>query len=99
MRGSISRRWGAHETAGSLPRRGEAGARDRHQAAIRGQLGRDQVKDGVARITGELADLAQATVRDAQRLLVNARRALRQARLKAAKLAEAGCAIGRGAPA
>ena len=56
----------------------------------RSQLGRDQVKDGVQRITGELADLAQATVRDAQRLLVNARRALRQARVKAAKLAEAG---------
>ena len=56
----------------------------------RRQLGRDQVKDGVQRITGELADLAQATVRDAQRLLVNARRALRQARVKAAKLAEAG---------
>jgi len=56
----------------------------------RSQLGRDQVKDGVARITGELADLAQATVRDAQPLLVNARRALRQARVKAATLAEAG---------
>jgi IS5 family transposase len=54
------------------------------------QLGRDEVKDGVQRITGELADLAQATVRDAQRLLVNARRALRQARVKAAELAEAG---------
>jgi len=56
----------------------------------RSQLGRDQVKDGVQRITGELADLAQASVRDAQRLLVNARRALRQARVNAAKLAEAG---------
>ena len=41
-------------------------------------------------ITGELADLAQATVRDAHRLLVNARRALRQARVTAAELAEAG---------
>ena len=56
----------------------------------RSQLGRDQVKDGVQRITGELADLAQATVRDAHRLLVNARRALRQARVTAAELAEAG---------
>jgi len=56
----------------------------------RSQLGRDQVKDGVQRITGELADLAQATVRDAHRLLVNARRALRQARVIAAELAEAG---------
>src|SRR3954454_18408132 len=46
----------------------------------RAQLGRDQVKHTVQRITGELEDLAQATARDAQRLLVNARRALRRAR-------------------
>jgi transposase, IS5 family len=56
----------------------------------RSQLGRDQVKDGVLTMTGELADLAQATVGDAQRLLGNARRALRRARLKAAELAETG---------
>ena len=56
----------------------------------RSQLGRDQVKDGVARITGELADLAQVTARDAQGLLGNARRALRRAQAKAAQLAEAG---------
>src|ERR1700687_672491 len=56
----------------------------------RSQLGRDQVKDGVARITGELAALAQATARDAQRLLGHARRALRRAPVKAAELAEAG---------
>src|SRR6476620_1162945 len=40
----------------------------------RSQMGRHQVKDGVVRITGELADLAQAATGDAQRLLVNARR-------------------------
>ena len=56
----------------------------------RAQLGRDQVKDSVQRITGELADLAHATARDAQRLLANARRALRRARAKAAQLAAAG---------
>ncbi len=56
----------------------------------RSQLGRDQVKDGVARITGELAELAQVTARDAQRVLVNARRALRRAQAKAARLVEAG---------
>ena len=33
----------------------------------RAQLGRDQVKDSVQRITGELADLAQAAARDAER--------------------------------
>jgi transposase, IS5 family len=56
----------------------------------RSQLGRDQVKDGVQRITGELADLAEATARDAHRLLGNARRALRCAEVKAAELAGAG---------
>jgi IS5 family transposase len=56
----------------------------------RAQLGRDQVKDNVQRITGELADIAHASARDAERLLVNARRALRRARLKAARLAANG---------
>ena len=56
----------------------------------RGQLGRDQDKDSVQRITGELADLAEAAVRGAQRVLVHARRALRRAQAKAAKLGEAG---------
>ena len=56
----------------------------------RAQLGRDQVKDNVQRITGELADIAQAAARDAERLLVNARRALRRARAKAARLATDG---------
>ena len=70
-----------------------AGKRARGIAAklrSRSQLGRDQVKDGVQRITGELADLAAAAARDAQRLLDNARRALRRAEVKAAALAGAG---------
>ena len=41
-------------------------------------------------MTGTLADLAQAATRDAQRLLVNARRSLRRAQAKAAQLARAG---------
>src|SRR6478609_1556163 len=68
----------------------DAGGAVRTKLRSRAQLGRDQVKDSVQRITGELADLAQATARDAQRLLVNARRALRRARAKAAELAAAG---------
>ena len=44
----------------------------------------------MARITGELADLAAGRGRDAHRLLGNARRALRRAQAKAAQLAEAG---------
>ena len=56
----------------------------------RAQLGREEVKDSVQRITGELADLAEATARDAGRLLVNARRALHRAQRTAADLAAAG---------
>jgi IS5 family transposase len=55
----------------------------------RSQLGRDQVKDRVLAMTAELADLAQATVGQARRLLSNARRALRRAQAKAAEPAEA----------
>ena len=56
----------------------------------RGQLGRDQVKDGVLTMTAELAELAATAVNDAGRLLVNAKRALRRARVTAAELAKAG---------
>ena len=44
----------------------------------------------MARITGELAELARVTARDAQRVLGNARRALRRAQAKAARLVGAG---------
>jgi IS5 family transposase len=56
----------------------------------RAQLGRDEAKAGVQRVTGELADLAQAAIKDARRLLVNARRAARRAAVKAAAQAAAG---------
>src|SRR5664279_2620545 len=56
----------------------------------RAQLGRDEAKAGVQKITGELAGLAQAAVTDARKLLVNARRAANRARAKAADLAAAG---------
>jgi transposase, IS5 family len=52
--------------------------------------GRDQVHATVRRITGELAGLAEQAARDAQRLLVNARRALARAAAEAADLAAAG---------
>jgi IS5 family transposase len=44
----------------------------------------------VARVTGELAGLAERAAADARRLLANARRALRRAEAKAAALAAAG---------
>jgi IS5 family transposase len=57
---------------------------------LRTAAGRDQVQATVRRITGELAGLAEQAARDAQRLLVNARRALARAAAKAADLAAAG---------
>ena len=44
----------------------------------------------MARVTGELAGLAERAAREAQRLLANARRALRRAEAKAAAVAAAG---------
>ena len=97
------RRIGANVTriqaAGGAP---PHGGRDRSRSAgtkahgiaarlrSRAQLGRDEAKAGVQKITGELAGLAQAAVTDARKLLVNARRAANRARAKAADLAAAG---------
>jgi hypothetical protein len=43
-----------------------------------------QAQAAVRRVTAELADLAEATAKDAQRLLANAKRALHRARATAA---------------
>jgi IS5 family transposase len=64
----------------------------------RAQVGRDEAKAGVQKITGDLAGLARAAVTDARKVLVNARRAANRARTKAAELAAAGvvdAAVGR----
>ena len=61
-------------------RRRPAGRRARSIASklrLRGQQQRDQAQAAVRRITGELADIAEATVRDAAAVLRNAKRALR----------------------
>jgi IS5 family transposase len=50
----------------------------------RSALGRDEALAGVRRVTGDLADLAETAADEAQRLLANAKRALRRARAKAA---------------
>jgi transposase, IS5 family len=57
---------------------------------LRGAAGRDEAQATVRRITGELAELAERAAADAQRLLTNARRALRRAQARAAGLAAAG---------
>jgi transposase, IS5 family len=57
---------------------------------LRGAQGRGEAQATVLRITGELAGLAGRAAADAERLLANARRALRRAQRKAAGLAAAG---------
>ena len=74
------------------------GLRDRSRAAgkrahaiasklrSRAALGRDEATAAVLMSTGELAELAETAVRDAQRLLTNGRRAIRRAEARAAEL-------------
>jgi IS5 family transposase len=57
---------------------------------LRSAAGREEAQRTVARITGELADLAERAAADADRLLTNARRALRRAQAGAEQLAAAG---------
>jgi len=57
---------------------------------LRSAQGRDEAQATVQRITGELAELAERAATDAEKLLANARRALRRAQAKAEALAAAG---------
>ena len=56
----------------------------------RAQLGRDEARAGVQKITGELADLAEQAIKDTRKLLVNARRAADRALPTATALARIG---------
>jgi IS5 family transposase len=57
---------------------------------MRSAQGRDEAQAVVKRITGELADLAETAAKEAEKMLLNARRALRRAQVKAQQLAAAG---------
>jgi IS5 family transposase len=57
---------------------------------LRGAQHRDEAQATVRRITGELAMLAEQAAADAERLLTNARRALRRAQAKAVDLTATG---------
>jgi IS5 family transposase len=50
---------------------------------MRSAAGRDEALAAVRRVTGELADLAETAAQDADRMVGNAKRALRRARAKA----------------
>jgi transposase, IS5 family len=70
-----------------------AGTRAREIGAklrLRAAQGRDEAQAVVRRVTGELAGLADRAAADAEKLLVNARRALRRAQTRAAELAAVG---------
>ncbi len=57
---------------------------------MRAAQGRDEAQAVVRRVTGDLAGLAERAAGDAERLLANARQALRRAQARAADLAAAG---------
>ena len=72
-----------------------AGARARAIGAklrLRAAASRDEAQAAVRRITGELAGLAERTAAEAEKLLTNARRALRRAQATAAERAAVGVA-------
>ena len=80
------RRGGADSASGPVPFGWGPGAWDRREAAAAGHSRRDEVQATVVRVTGELAGLAERACADADRLLANARRALRRAERKASQL-------------
>jgi IS5 family transposase len=61
----------------------------------RSAAGRDEAQTGIQRVTAELADLAARAARDAEKVLVNARRAVRRAEAKAKARLGRGSAIRR----
>jgi len=69
--------------------RSRAAGKRAHAIALklrsRAALGREEAKAAVLTSTGELAGLAQTAARDAERLLVNAQRAVGRAKAKAAE--------------
>jgi transposase, IS5 family len=81
---------GARRT--KLRDRSRAAGRRAHgiAAKLRTRSGREEAQAVVQRVTGELAELAATAATDAQRLLINAKRALRRAQANAAKLRERG---------
>jgi IS5 family transposase len=87
------------QAAGGAPRtrvrdRSRAAGRRAHEIAARlrtrSVAGRGEAPATVRRVTGELAELAATAAADAQRLLVNAKRALRRARAQADELRKRG---------
>jgi transposase, IS5 family len=79
-----------HSAAGSRPFRRSRAREIGSKLRLRGAQARDEAQATVRRVTGELAGLAEKAAGEAEKLLINARRALRRARAKAAELAAVG---------
>ena len=62
---------------------GSGRIRSAPSCGTRSAAGKDEAQAAVRRVTSELADLAQAVAKDADRVLANAKQALRRARAKA----------------
>jgi transposase, IS5 family len=81
-------------TRTTLRDRSRSAGRRAHQIGaklrLRSAVGRDEAQATVLRVTGELAELAATAVGDAQRLLGNAKAALRRARAAADNLRKRG---------
>ncbi len=58
-------------------RPGSGRIRSARSCGLRSAAGKDEAQAAVRRVTGELADLAETAAKDAERLLANAKRALR----------------------
>jgi IS5 family transposase len=81
-------------TRTTLRDRSRAAGRRAHEIAAklrtRSAAGRDEAQATVRRVTGQLAELAATAADEAERLLANAKRALRRARAEADELRERG---------
>ena len=76
MAAATPRNWALAASLLSFGRRARSNAA---KLRLRGQQGRDQAQAAVRRITGELAGIAEAAMRDAVVVMRNAKRALRGA--------------------
>ena len=81
------RRWrGPHQAAGPVPRRGQRAHDLNAKLRTRNAAAKDEALAVVRRKNLELADLAETAAAEAERLLANAKRAIRTAKKKAAQL-------------
>jgi len=77
--GGATRTWGRARSRSAGKHAHSIGAKLRMRSAA----GKDEAQAAVRRVTGELTDVAETVAKDAERVLVNAERAVRRARARA----------------